>query len=136
MKSILISIKPKWCNLIVNGEKTAEIHKSRPAITTPLKCYIYESMGRDFKGSGKIIGQFVCNRIDKVLCYLDGLLDVAVCKASCLTPREIIDYGQGKSIYRWYISDLAIYDEPKTLADFGLKRPLNRQKKHFLNKYP
>ena len=41
MKSVLISIKPKWCELIANGKKTVEVRKSRPKIETPFKCYIY-----------------------------------------------------------------------------------------------
>lgn len=41
MKSVLISIKPKWCELIANGKKTIEVRKTRPKIATPFKCYIY-----------------------------------------------------------------------------------------------
>ena len=37
MKSVLISIKPKYCELIVNGEKTIEVRKTRPKIETPFK---------------------------------------------------------------------------------------------------
>lgn len=41
MKSVLISIHPKWCELIANGKKTVEVRKTRPKIETPFKCYIY-----------------------------------------------------------------------------------------------
>ena len=41
MKSVLISIQPKWCELIASGKKTAEVRKARPKIETPFKCYIY-----------------------------------------------------------------------------------------------
>ena len=41
MKSVLISIQPKWVEKIVKGEKTIEVRKSRPKIETPFKCYIY-----------------------------------------------------------------------------------------------
>ena len=37
----MISIKPKWCELIASGKKTIEIRKTRPKIETPFKCYIY-----------------------------------------------------------------------------------------------
>ena len=37
----MISIRPKWCELISNGKKTLEIRKTRPKIDTPFKCYIY-----------------------------------------------------------------------------------------------
>ena len=41
MKSVLISIKPKWCELIANGKKTVEVRKTKPKLETPFKCYIY-----------------------------------------------------------------------------------------------
>lgn len=41
MKSVLISIKPKWCELIASGKKTIEVRKNSPKIETPFKCYIY-----------------------------------------------------------------------------------------------
>lgn len=40
-KGILISIRPKWCELIANGKKTVEVRKTRPKLDTPFKCYIY-----------------------------------------------------------------------------------------------
>jgi len=47
MKSVLISIQPKWCELIANGKKTIEVRKTRPKIDTPFKCYIYCTVGGD-----------------------------------------------------------------------------------------
>lgn len=41
MKSILISIKPEWVALILNGNKTIEIRKTIPKCEFPIKCYIY-----------------------------------------------------------------------------------------------
>ena len=41
MRSVLISIKPKWCELIASGKKTVEVRKTRPKLETPFKCYIY-----------------------------------------------------------------------------------------------
>lgn len=41
MKSILISIQPKWCELIASGKKTVEVRKTKPKIETPFKVYIY-----------------------------------------------------------------------------------------------
>lgn len=32
MKSVLISIHPKWCELIADGKKTVEVRKTRPKI--------------------------------------------------------------------------------------------------------
>lgn len=40
-KAVLISIRPKWCELIASGKKTIEVRKTAPKIETPFKCYIY-----------------------------------------------------------------------------------------------
>ena len=37
----MMSIQPKWCELIANGKKTIEVRKTRPKLETPFKCYIY-----------------------------------------------------------------------------------------------
>lgn len=79
MNNILISIKPQWCNLILNGRKTLEIRKSKPNLTTPFRCYIYcseknaqnphhileihNSGGKIIKANGKVIGEFICDYI-------------------------------------------------------------------------
>lgn len=40
-KAVMLSIRPKWCEKIANGEKTIEVRKNRPKLETPFKCYIY-----------------------------------------------------------------------------------------------
>lgn len=45
-KAVLISIQPKWCDLIVQGMKTVEVRKTRPSIKTPFKVYIYCTKGK------------------------------------------------------------------------------------------
>ena len=83
-KAVLISIKPRWCDLIMDGKKTVEVRTSRPKINTPFKCYIYCTLsgskefymelqnGVDkwytekwYDKRGKVIGEFVCDRISK-----------------------------------------------------------------------
>lgn len=78
MKSVMISIRPKWCEKIVGGEKTIEVRKTRPKLETPFKCYIYCTHGKrlhedsaatelsnpQLDGGGKVIGEFVCCHID------------------------------------------------------------------------
>ena len=41
MKAIMLSIRPQYCKLIANGQKTIEVRKTRPKMDTPFKCYIY-----------------------------------------------------------------------------------------------
>ena len=32
MREVLISIQPKWCELIASGKKTVEVRKTKPKI--------------------------------------------------------------------------------------------------------
>ena len=48
MKSVLISIQPKWCKLIASGKKTVEVRKTKPKLETPFKVYIYCTNTRPF----------------------------------------------------------------------------------------
>lgn len=138
MKSVLISIKPKYCELIVNGEKTIEVRKTRPKIETPFKCYIYMSQG-DLKDLGsyseliyknrmKVIGEFVCDRVDEYIAYKTQK-GSKLCKnplfyaclpiqEMCLTIEQVETYGKSKTVYGWHISDLKIYEKPKELSEF------------------
>ncbi len=43
-KAVLLSIQPKWCELIASGRKTIEVRKTKPKLPTPFKCYIYCTM--------------------------------------------------------------------------------------------
>ena len=46
-KAGLISIQPKWCELILLGKKTLEVRKTKPNLKTPFKCYIYQTKAKD-----------------------------------------------------------------------------------------
>ena len=131
MKSVMISIKPKWCKLIAKGKKTVEVRKTRPKLETPFKVYIYETKAlykpngcnHLFKGEGKVIGEFVCDEIIGgfwVTPFADYLQ-----KQSCLSYREVWDYSNGKPIFSWHISDLVIYDKPKELSEFRTLKQCN-----------
>lgn len=95
MDAVLISIRPKWCELIAKGKKTVELRKSKPKLSPPFKCYIYctkennhECLMQNADGvkkiyalnyktaipcggyiaNGKVIGEFVCDEIKRVHC--------------------------------------------------------------------
>lgn len=54
MKSVLISIRPKRCELIASGEKTIEVRKTAPK-EVPFKCYIYATKATKWFHSGIIL---------------------------------------------------------------------------------
>lgn len=41
MKAVLLSIRPEWCDLIIRGQKTLEVRRTRPKLETPFRVYIY-----------------------------------------------------------------------------------------------
>lgn len=124
MTDVLISIQPKWCELIASGKKTVEVRKTRPKLDTPFKCYIYQtrktwvydifSLIADWQG--KVIGEFVCDEITGG--FLITPWGDFIQRQSCLTYREIYAYGKNEPLFYWHISDLIIYDKPKELSEF------------------
>lgn len=155
MKSVLISIKPKWCELIASGKKTIEVRKTRPKCAVPFKCYIYCTKDKgisfwtgkryayaddrslnlfDVCGNGKAIGEFICNKIDRLtICGCDNKnlelrrvdknfaaydLDCDYLNKCQLSLCELKNYANGSELFGWRISDLVIYDKPKDLDDF------------------
>lgn len=151
--AVLISIRPKWCALIANGKKTVEVRKSGPKLKTPFKCYIYcAKQGRPlvfgdiFTGNwemeytqtynwsredadriwgvmnGKVIGEFICDNIFKI-CLTDEGYDFDTPKMTGLKYEEMEAYLERKDGFGWHISDLVIYDKPKSLNEFRLNRP-------------
>lgn len=145
-KAVMISIRPKWCEKICNGEKTIEVRKTHPKLETPFKVYIYctaEMVGYDelwvldTPSREKYLITAVCaylqraegaskgNRkvIGEFIC--DRIYELAplnhapddVEQQACLTREEIVRYLKGVG-YGWHISDLKIYDTPKELSEF------------------
>lgn len=131
-KSVMLSVRPKWCEKICSGEKTIEVRKTRPKLDTPFKCYIYRTKGFvphiingkwvKMEVGGTVIGEFTCDAITRVnICgfwddsgkQLDNRL-----KETCLTTEEFCKYLGENVGYGWHISNLKIYDTPKKLSEF------------------
>lgn len=113
MKAILMSIKPEWCNKIFSGEKTIEVIKPAPKLKPPFKVYVYQTKSRlgnkivnealnAVYGSGKVVGEFVCDKMD-------------------YKWKSRFSNGRITSIKRendLYITDPKRYDTPKELSEF------------------
>lgn len=162
-KAVMISIQPKWCELIASGKKTIEVRRTAPKIETPFKCYIYctlsgsNEMTKDLKKwyrekwydkKGKVIGEFVCDRIETIAChkYNNGVgfdysyytdSEDTLTDKTQLTNYDIQQYlgraEDGECVgYAWHISDLKIYDKPKALREFR-KPPCEKSEKYCEN---
>ena len=148
-KAVLISIRPGWCEKIINGQKTIEVRKTRPNMNQPFKCYIYCTAGgpylniqisqerimRDYLetgsmkslncplGNGMVIGEFTCNRVTNLFSNSRFWLDDDDVLHTCLSAAEMRKYANGaRGLYGWHISDLRVYDHPRDLWEFtGLR---------------
>ena len=138
-KAVLISIRPEWCDLILQGKKTVEVRKTRPKMKTPFKAYIYCTKApragwlRIVPGKGwlrldsLVIGEFTCDRISTITPPGPFSIRNGV-SGCCLTYDEVKEYAGWNNItaphdrlrdlYGWHISDLKIYDKPRSLHEF------------------
>ena len=177
MKNVLISIKPYWVFLIIakamgwniSKEKNIEVRKNYPQDDEwnkigkiyctkdkrSFNCIPKEYRHFMEKFLGKVIGEFVCDRIDIIrkrgvddnfdYCYLsldewgndDIELEITAVKNSCVLKDDLNDYGKNsRMLYGWHISNLKIYDEPKELEAFTIFCDANKERcancKHYL----
>ena len=99
MKAVIINTPPVTCEKIASKDCAILIKKTRPKIDAPFKCYIYCMQSGDWLVSvngkinkpntadidlttdtiihelnGKIIGECVCDRIDKFSVFENGTI--------------------------------------------------------------
>ena len=147
MKSVIRSIKPYWVFLIIARkmgwdipqEKTIEVGKNQPlAKDWNRKTFIYcstdkKSFNRIPKEYqplmrpllGKVIGEFICDRIYKIkdsgwqyLIENDIALTNRIARESCLLYDDLRRYLGTKDGYGWHISELKVYNKPKEIGAF------------------
>lgn len=94
----------------------------------------YRNDGDGFDiANGKVIGEFICNEVDEygyhnlpqfnsigLPCgsYNSYIILKSDYEEMCLSYDEVKEYGEGKTLYGWHISDLKIYDKPRELSEF------------------
>lgn len=128
MKSVLISIKPQWCEKIASGKKTIEVRKSAPK-EVPFKAYIYCTKSKPFIQkirfgdiaishtkisnnlyNGKVIGEFICNAVEefhewelspqgKFAEFEEERLEKFL-TAACLSRDEVFRYRENLPYYK------------------------------------
>lgn len=137
-KAILLSVKPKYCELIASGEKTIEVRKTRPKIETPFKCYIYCTKSKNKNDdlwsdarvekitingekhydyvadsihylNGSVIGEFVC---DNIYTYTPQTIACAKFETNGATVHENRRYNAGACLTA---DEMNEYSHGKTL---------------------
>lgn len=140
-----MSDRPEWVAKILNGEKPIEIRKTRPKRKLPIDVYIHCTKGglpleyieghgfslsiynpQSYKPKdlrGKVVAKFTLKKVEDLrgINSTDGF---SILERACLDYDEFLDYlYKGREgAYAWYISNLVIFDKPKELSEFGVKR--------------
>lgn len=131
MVAILMSVQPKYCELIARGDKTRELRKTKPKIATPFKVYVYCTKPVDVWGlcrdeygvgllhrsnfpiakskgldiiHGAVIGEFICDEITDYPYeqYNDG--------------EHVMPYGE---LERLCLDGIEVYDYLRTEDGYG-----------------
>lgn len=71
--------------------------------------------------NGLVVAEFTLNKVEEIKenAIYDGYV---MGRDACLSANELHNYTKGKGFYAWHIDNLKIYDEPKELSEFGIKR--------------
>lgn len=146
MKAIMISIKPEWCAVIMNGIKTIEVRKNKALAKAIQKLidengfadiYVYCSKSNYLgyisnRYVGKVAFKFRCYKVEEIEDCVDLLstksLDcLKLLQKSCLKYEELHAYLPSREDdnprgYAIHISGSEIFDRPKELNEFYTTR--------------
>lgn len=109
--------------------------EANPPFELFLDSELYKGNGYDDRlFSGKVIGEFICDKVERIEEHIEQgglyyILSDTFNEQAQLDNWELHDYGKGKTLYGWHISDLKIYDKPKELSEFYTKKTCNSCKK-------
>ena len=135
-KAVLMSLNPKWVELILQGVKKREVRKRAPLLRQPFKVYLYctkpntkdpdeyleihnHRNKKIYKANGYVVGEATCVSITEYNRPFGNCI-----YGTCLTPRELYEYaGPNDKLSYMALEDPVTYEKPILLSAFGLKRP-------------
>ena len=129
-RAVLMSLNPKWIELILQGIKKREVRKRAPLQRTPFKVYLYCTKGEEawmagvkgkrdsYQMNGMVCGEATCVSITEYSRPFGNNV-----YGTCLTAKELYEYaGVNNKLCYMALENPITYDKPKELSEFGLKR--------------
>ena len=102
-----------------------------------------------YLANGKVVASFVVDKIYKLKKhdyakayhkpdrYIPDVGFNWILDNCCLTDDELWDYGKGKDLYAWHISELKVFDKPRELSEYAKPRKSMEQvNKYYIHKAP
>lgn len=143
MRKVLANLKPYYYYLVGEGIKKIEVRKDMPKASdwdNEVLFYMskdeksFAKIPKEFqekyrKHFGKVGMQFICDKVERLEEHIEQgglyyILSDTFNEQAQLDNWELHDYGKGKTLYAWHISELKIYDRPRELSEF--KKPCDR----------
>ncbi len=114
MSTMLLSIKPKYAKVILEGKKQYEFRKTRPKAGVN-RIIFYASSPQK-----QVVGEAV---IDEVLEGTPKEIWEIARTAAGITKKFFFSYYSGKDkAIAYKLKDVMIYEEPKKLSDYGIRQ--------------
>lgn len=126
MKTIILSIKPRWATKIYSREKRIELRRVIP------KC-IYLVNDDDENEFVKVL-LYESAPVSKVTgeCLMcvsafspSGKFSSEVLKKGCVTEQEMASYSRGRPVYALGVSGSEKWDVPKDISFYKKRPPMN-----------
>lgn len=115
MKSILLSIKPRFANEIYNHRKLIELRRRQPNVPNGTPVYMYETLP-----IGKITGLFTYKGciVEEKVRFWERYGDL-----TCVTKEEFFEYYKKVAfVHGWKIDNVVKFEKSKTLDVFNMER--------------
>ena len=111
---MLLSIKPKYVKVILEGKKLYEFRKNRPQKDVDQIVFYASSPQKEVVGEATIeeIIEGSPNEIWEIAKFASGI-----------TKKDFLAYYNGKEkAYAYKLKDVMIYDKPKSLSCYGVQQ--------------
>ena len=128
IKPVLMSLHPKWIELILQGKKTREVRKRAPLQRMPFKVYLYctkepeawmagiEGKYESYQMNGNVCGEATCVSIVEYRGEFGT-------HGTCLSMERLKEYaGEKDTLCYMALENPVMYEQPKGIAEFGLER--------------
>lgn len=114
MSAMLLSIKPKYAKVILEGKKKYEFRKNRPQKDVDQIIFYASSPQKEVVGEATIeeIIEGSPNEIWEIAKFASGI-----------TKKDFLAYYKGKEkAFAYKLKDVMIYDQPKNLSFYGISQ--------------
>ena len=136
-KSVLLSVRPKWAELILKGEKTLELRRTFPDfVHLPFRVYLYETAGKTdtpwmdedghmiFKGRGMVVGECMCDEIYDIHWAAMGGYYYLPPESGGDLRESKVDFQQMREYFGdrdgcgWHLTEVTAYETPRDIGEF------------------